>query len=271
MDWFKAVIDDIEAVPEEYRDIYEDGKDGGHVIKPSLLAGHPAITNIKATADRLDKDKRDLAKKLADAEKRLADLPDDFDPEEYERIKEAMESGDDKDKDEARQRAFQKRVEAMERKHQAELEEREAAVTAKDGVIHRLLVEDGLTKALVEAGVGKEFMRAAKALLKEQVKVVEDGGEYRAVVDTDIGEADVAKYVADWAQGEEGKPFVPAPKGADAKGNNGTRGGEANPWKDDTFNLTAQGAIVRSDRSKAERLMRAAGKSDQQIRATLGG
>lgn len=265
----KAVVEDIEAVPEDFREYYEE-HDSGFALKTAVLQGHPALMKIKGTADRLDKEKRELARKLADAEKRLADLPEDFDPDEYSRLKEAVESGDDKEKDEARQQAYRKKLESLERKYQAEIAEREDALSRKESAIHKLLVEDGLTKALVEAGVGREYMKAAKALLKESVKVVDDEGEYRAIVDTDLGEVDLPKFVTDWTQTDEGKVFVPPPKGGDAKGSNSTRASEPNPWKPETRNLTQQSVIIQQDRAKAERMMRAAGVNEQRIQTFLG-
>lgn len=266
---FKAVVEDLEAVPEGFRSYYEP-HDSGFALKTSVIQGHPALVKIKGTADRLDKEKRELARKLMDAEKRLADLPEDFDPEEYSRLKEAVESGDDKEREEARQQAYRKKLESLERKYQAEIAEREEALSRKESAIHKLLVEDGLTKALVEAGVGREYLKAAKALLKESVKVVEDGGTYRAIVDTDLGEVDLPKFVTDWTQTDEGKPFVPPPKGGDAKGSNNTRASEPNPWKPETRNLTQQSLIIQQDRAKAERMMRAAGVSEQRIQTFLG-
>ncbi len=56
--------------------------------------------------------------------------------------------------------------------------------------------------------------------------------------------------------------FWPASKGAGADGGGGGGGGGANadnPWHKDGWNLTKQGAIVRSDRPEAERLAKAAG------------
>jgi hypothetical protein len=76
-------------------------------------------------------------------------------------------------------------------------------------------------------------------------------------------EVAVGTYVETWLRSEEAKAFIPA------SGNNGTGaqnqgggggGGLKNPWAKDTFNLTEQGTILKSDPALAKRLKAAAGK-----------
>lgn len=56
----------------------------------------------------------------------------------------------------------------------------------------------------------------------------------------------------------------PASQGGGAGGGIGENGGDSNPWAHDTWNVTAQGALIKSDRATAERLAKAAG-------TTIGG
>lgn len=51
----------------------------------------------------------------------------------------------------------------------------------------------------------------------------------------------------------------PASEGAGAYGKTGSADGTSNPWKADSWNVTAQGNLIRSDRSLADRLAKAAG------------
>ncbi len=44
-------------------------------------------------------------------------------------------------------------------------------------------------------------MRAAKALLRQNIKVVEEDGEYSAQVETDAGTYDIDRYVNAWLLG----------------------------------------------------------------------
>ncbi len=118
------------------------------------------------------------------------------------------------------------------------------------------LIDDELTKALVSAGIGREFVPATRAMLAPMVKCIpEERPQYRVVADTDLGEQPVAAFVERWARSDEGKPFV---RGAGATGSNGGRN-EPNPFSADAWNVTEQGQVVKADAAKAERLAKAAG------------
>lgn len=69
-----------------------------------------------------------------------------------------------------------------------------------------LLVDNGLSDALVKAGVGPQFLPAVKAMLKSQVQLVVDG-EARVAK---VGDKPLSDFVASWAQSDEGKHFVTA-------------------------------------------------------------
>jgi hypothetical protein len=82
-----------------------------------------------------------------------------------------------------------------------------------------MVVENGLTAALVENKVAPEFMDAAKALLSKGVAVKVDGDNRTAVV----GDKPLGEHVKEWALSDQGKHFVTAP------GNSGSNDGNSNP------------------------------------------
>ena len=93
-------------------------------------------------------------------------------------------------------------------------------------VAHDLLVETGLSDALLANGVKTpSFLKAAKAILSGQVKLEMDGDKRVAKV----GDKPLADYVKEWATGDEGKTFVSAASnsGGGAPGGEGGEGGEA--------------------------------------------
>lgn len=96
---------------------------------------------------------------------------------------------------------------------------------AESAANHRLLVDNGLTDALNRAGIRKEFLPAARALLKEQgiISVEAEGDVRRAVAKTADGKAvPLEEYVTKhFALSDEGKAFIPA------EGNSG--GGSGGP------------------------------------------
>lgn len=88
-------------------------------------------------------------------------------------------------------------------------------------VAHNLLVETGLSTALLEAGVKiPSYLKAAKAMLAGQVKLEADGEKRVAKV----GDKLLGEFVKEWAAGDEGKAFVDAP-GNSGGGAGGGAGG----------------------------------------------
>lgn len=82
------------------------------------------------------------------------------------------------------------------------------ALEAESGFTSKLLVDNGLNDSLVKAGVKPEFLKAAKAMLKEQVQLVAEGDSRLAKV----GDKALADFVKEWAAGDEGKHYVAAPE-----------------------------------------------------------
>jgi len=92
---------------------------------------------------------------------------------------------------------------------------------------HKLLVDNGLTEALTKAGIRKELLPAARALLKEQgiISVESEGDVRRAVAKLTDGKLlPLEEYVSKhFAVSDEGKAFIPA------DGNSG--GGSGGPGR----------------------------------------
>jgi len=98
------------------------------------------------------------------------------------------------------------------------------AYDTESKVAHNLLVDNGLSQALLEVGVKKaSYLKAAKAMLAGQVILTADGENRIAKV----GDKVLAEFVKDWAASDEGKAFVDAPgnSGGGAHGGAGGTGG----------------------------------------------
>lgn len=267
----KAILDNLDDAPESERGYYVE-KNGKFVLDLVNVESHPNVLALQNAHNRTKESNKKLSDELKALKDKIAGLPDDFDPEEFTRIKaklEEYEADPTKKPDKATadltaaRTMLEQKIANMEKKHANEIKAKDEIIAKKHAFITRLLVDDGLTKSLLEAGVKPSFMKAAKAMLREGVEVSEDDGEYEAVVQTDMGPVSIDKFVSDWASSDEGKEFIPAPKGGDAGGVTGGRNNardEKNPWKKETWNLTEQGRIVRADRQKAERLAGLAGQ-----------
>lgn len=99
------------------------------------------------------------------------------------------------------------------------IEQLQKDLTSKDGALQSYLIDNGLTEALVKAGVRSEFMPAAKAMLRSQAQIKADNGNYSAL----MGDKPLVDAVAEWAASDEGKHFISAPanSGGGASGGNG--------------------------------------------------
>lgn len=267
----KTVYEAQDDVPEHLRDSYIE-KDGKFIIDIEDLDNHPAVRGLKTAMEAQKQEKRKAIGELTLLKEKIAKVPEDFDPDAYHTLKaklEEYETDPDRGKDDAAAREavaarkmLEQKINNMERAHKEALEKKEADIKKKSTFISQLLIDDGLTKALINVGVGKEFMKAAKALLREDVKVVEEGDEYNALVETDTGPLDIDRYVQDWAASDDGKAFIPPARGGDAGGSNKPTKPltvEKNPWTKDSWNLTEQGRIMKNNRPVAEKLAKAAG------------
>jgi hypothetical protein len=118
----------------------------------------------------------------------------------------------------------------------------EKSLTAEQAATQRLLVDQGLTAALTEAGVTNPVMlKAAAAMLRgEKIEIATDGDNRVAK----IGDKLLGDHVKAWAAGDEGKAFVNAPNnGGGGAGGSGGGSGKVNPWAKDSLNMTEQGKL----------------------------
>lgn len=265
----KAVVTTLDDIPEALHELYVE-QDGRYVLTVDGVDDHPAVGTLKNAYERTKAERKQYIEDLKALRAKVDGLPDDFDPDEFDRLKaelEELKAGEpdkgakkpDGDAQSVR-KMLEQRIASLEKKHASEVDAMRAEVEAKAAVINRLIVDDGLTRALMEAGVTTpSFVRAAKAMLAPSVKIDDDEGDYKAIVETDMGPVPLDKFVADWAASDEGRVFVAPARGADATGNGRMKGGQPNPWAKGSVNLTEQGRILRDDPEKARRMAKAAG------------
>ena len=120
------------------------------------------------------------------------------------------------------------------------------ALASESGFTQKLLLDNGLTEALVKAGVATPMLPAVKAMLGSQAKVIVDGDARKAV----IGDKDLTEFVSAWATTDEGKHFIAAP----ANGGGGASGGAGNGsgakvWTREKFDAASH--FERSEFAKA--------------------
>jgi hypothetical protein len=105
---------------------------------------------------------------------------------------------------------------------QTEAEKTKKALESETGFTSKLLIDNGLTDALLKAGVKPEMSKAVKALLAGQVTIKTEGDKRNAV----IGDKSLSDFVGEWAKSDEGKHFVSAPNNQGGGANGGGKGNE---------------------------------------------
>jgi hypothetical protein len=282
----KAVLDSIEDLDDTTQALYDE-KDGKFYLDlDDSIKTHVKIMPLSNALQNVKKEKKELADALSEARSKLESIPETFDPEVYERLLDDEKKREEdpnykrppQEQVQQMKEQYESRIRNMTDKHAIELAERDALtereVTQRERELAEIYIEEGLTKALVAQGVDSKYLKATRAYLKPSIKMVrdEDTGKRRAIVETDMGDEDVEKFVENWAKSDEGRPFVPAPSGGGAKGSGNGRANETNPWSKENFNLTQQGMLLKSgERAKAERFMRAAGIPQHEIAQQLAG
>jgi len=105
-----------------------------------------------------------------------------------------------------------------------EAEKLKKAYESESKVAHKLLVENGLTAALIESKVKAEFMDGALALLAPLASLKAEGENRTAV----IGDKPLKDYVGEWVKSDKGKHYVAAPNNQGGGAGGGSADGGAN-------------------------------------------
>ena len=242
-----AALDNVEAA---HRELYAETEDGRFVLDiDGDIAGHPAVAPLE-NAYRKEQEKRKRQGRELDALKG--------------KLGADGEAAPDITGDKPAAAGARRRLEAA---HRQELETAAGQTERYRSALESTLVDAALTNALIEANIAAPYMKAAKAMLRGNLTVVERDGAFQAVATGPEGNQSPADYIAAWAQSDEGRAFVAAPGngggGANGSGAAGLR--LVNPWRAESFNRTEQARIARDDPALAKRLARAAGRPEPRV------
>lgn len=247
----KAVVDNLEGVDEALHGLYvEDG--GKFYLSVEGIDEHTAVRGLKSNKDTLLAEKKRLEKALEQYEGLDAEAA----REALRKMEETEEAGlKDKGK-------FEELKSKLTEKHTTELQKKDGEITKLTSFIERLLVDDAINRAMEEIDVLPHFRPAVRALMKERgPKVLRDGDDFRGVMPTDMGEAEIGSYMKEWARTDDAAHYVKAevPSGSGGQGGRGEGGRMTNPFKAESRNLTEQMRLAKEDPALAKRLAAAAG------------
>ncbi|SMF65747.1 hypothetical protein SAMN02982989_3400 [Xaviernesmea oryzae] len=223
----KSVYSAADDIPAEHKAFYKEDGDK-FVLDIDGIDDHPKVRGV-ITANRENIRKRDEYKaKVTELESRVSGLPEDFDADEWARLK-AGEGGKPDEAIQALKDQHARAIEALKQKHAGELSAKDQQIGERDSYIDRTLADGGLKDALLEVGVDPDLLDGALASLRPNVKVQRsDDGNRKAIVETDLGEIGVPEFVKEWAAGK-GKAYLGKPSGPGAEGNNGNSRGKNLP------------------------------------------
>ncbi|MFA5424623.1 MAG: hypothetical protein WC374_12285 [Phycisphaerae bacterium] len=108
----------------------------------------------------------------------------------------------------------------MQKQLQTEADKSKKAYESETKFVSTLLIDNGLTEAIIKAGVKPEMAKAVKAMLAGQVTLKVEGDKRTAM----IGDKSLSDAVGEWAKSDEGKHFVTAPDNSGGGANGGGQG-----------------------------------------------
>lgn len=190
------------------------------------------IEGLKSKRDQLLAQEVQLKAKNHEFSAQLEDLKE-F-KEEYEARQEAGAND---------HKATLERAKARFDRDKAKLEEEGARLKAE---LESVVLDKGISDALDSINVLPKQKPILERYFRAEAKI-EDGRGY-------IGEAEIMDAMKAWAEKDEAKSFIAAPRnsGGGAQGGSHQSGnGEVNPWNPQTRNLTEQGRIYKADKNKA--------------------
>lgn len=223
----KALLESVDDLPDGMKDFYKEDGDK-FVLDIDDIDSHPKVRGV-ITANRENKTKRDALRAELDGFKdKYSWLPEDFDADALESLKQSAEGKGGAPTEEQIADMRAKIAEKLEKKYQPEISSREERLGKLTGAIQRMTIDDGLSRAMDEASIDPLHKSKLLPYLKTRAKiqVEEDGDTFKAVVDTDMGGVTLQQFVTEWAGSDDGKPYVAKSTGPDVKGGKGGSGSD---------------------------------------------
>jgi hypothetical protein len=262
-----ATVDSLEGVPEALHGFYLE-KDGKFNLQ---VAGLPTQENVTRLEGALTKERNDhkatkesLNKITHNGQRQVDDIIADLDRiPELEATQGTIDETKVNELVEARIKARIGPVERERDKFKKESEDKDVTINDFQSKERTRTIHDKVREDAVKAKLLPEAVEDA-LLLADRVFEIDDSG--RVVTKDNVGVTPGLEPAAWLTDLQPKRPHWWGPStGGGAGGNRGGGGGGGeNPFTHDGWNLTAQGALVQSDRAKAEQLAKAAG-------TTIGG
>lgn len=247
----------LEEIPEALRSYYKKQDDGSYVLECEGAADMKKVQEFRDTNTRLMKENDDLKKRFKDV-----------DPDEFVRLKSIetdLQSG--KLAGTKAEEILNQRTAEMKKAHDKAVAELNEKLTAANGTLSRLMINDAAVQAALPKGLRKEAAADLQARVAQVFRLVDGkpvamNGDQK-LYGKDGGELTIGEYI-DGMITSAPHLFEPsAGTGAGGASNTTQSPGNnsgVNPWKKETWNMTEQGKMVKANPKQAAQMAKAAGK-----------
>lgn len=242
----KAIVEAVDDLPEDVKAFYKEDN-GKFVLDVDGIDDHPKVRGV-ITANKTNKETRDrLRRELEEFKERFSYIPEDFDADAFASLQQAAEGKGGKPTEEQIAEMRDKLKASIEKQYAPKIDDLTQKLTAKEQALHRITIDDGLSKAMDDALIDPVHKSKLIPYLKSRgkIEVTEEDGTFKAVVDTDMGPVNLSQFVTEWASSDDGKIYVAKSTGPDPRGGKGG-GGNGKTMKRSQFD-----ALDPSEKRKA--------------------
>lgn len=270
--------EEFEAAEAEAQAFYTAGDDGKFYLDVDDVDLHPKVRGLRSTLEKFKEigTNPSTIRRQIDGLVATVEAFGDLDPEDVklklahlEEIDKDGKAGDVAQKVKDAQAAVR---EVLTKAHEKETEKITAERDRLTAVVERLVIKTAVDAQInsVDEDTGQPVVipglrSGARAVLMERKPRVlwDEKGDPFGVFENDSGEeVPIETYVQTWLRTGEAKHYL-TPSGNDGTDTGGEHGkrrsGVVNPWLKDSFNLTEQGRLVKTNLSLAKQLATAAG------------
>lgn len=199
------------------------------------------------TEDQIDKINgltKGLIDKKVDLEQKLRNSKTSASENESAQEKLTMlEAGIERERLESKEN-YQGALTLKEKEYQTNLEKITNDSSGKDTLIHKLLVDNGLSAELMKYDVNKDLMGRIQKGLSSEATIVDGKAMF--------GDQSLSDYIKEWSETPEGKASRTAPANSGGDGLGGTGKGEAKKMTD--MNGAERTALFRENPQEFNRL-----------------
>lgn len=202
----KSVLESLDGVDDAVKPFYaQDEATQAYFLQVDGIDSHPEVASLRNAYTRVKTDKASLAAERDALQSKVVALPEDFDPEVWERAKAG-------NVDEA---AFAAKMAEMRGSLEGERDEWKGKFEGLQEDVQRKTIQEQVIHALASNKVPEGPRKAAALSMMEGRKVELTGSD--VIIDTDMGPKTLQDFTKQWVS-TEGAWAIPAPSGGDAPG-----------------------------------------------------